>query len=297
MRYLITGGTGFIGTALCPELLRQGHQVTVLSRRPDAARVLLPAGVRAIGDPAELDGADAIVNLAGASIVGGRWSAARKSLLLGSRLDTTRRLLTWIGQLQRPPAVLVSASAIGYYGPRGDEDLDEDAAPGVDFAARLCRDWEDEALQAEALGIRVCRLRIGIVLGAGGGALSSMLPPFRLGLGGPMGSGRQWMSWVHRADLVALILWLAGNDAASGPYNGTAPQPLRNADFSRLLGRVLRRPAILATPAPALRLLLGEMADLLLGGQKVLPRRAQAQGFAFRYAEAEAALREALQRA
>ena len=297
MRYLISGGTGFIGTALCADLLRDGHEVVVLSRAAGAAQSRLPAGARAIGDLAALDGADAVINLAGAGIVDARWSAARKRLLLGSRIDTTRRLLGWMERLPRRPAVLVSASAIGYYGPHGDQELTEEDAPSEDFAACLCRDWEAQALQAEALGLRVCRLRIGIVLGAGGGALSSMLTPFRLGLGGPMGSGRQWMSWIHRADLVALIRWLAEGGAASGAYNGTAPQPATNAEFSKALGRLLRRPAFLPMPALALRLLLGEMADIVLTGQKVLPRRALAQGFAFHFPELETALREVVETA
>jgi uncharacterized protein (TIGR01777 family) len=294
MRYLITGGTGFIGAALCHDLLRAGHQVAVLTRSPAAAQRKLPPQIRAVVDPEELDGADAVVNLAGESIVGARWSAARKRLLLDSRIGTTRRLLNWVERLPRRPAVLVSGSAIGYYGPRGDEELGEDAPAGEDFGAALCQAWEAEALRAETLGLRVCRLRIGVVLGPGGGALSSMLTPFRLGLGGPMGNGRQWMSWVHRADLIALIRWLAEDGARSGAYNGTAPQPATNAAFSRALGRVLHRPAVMATPAFALRLLFGEMAGLLLTGQKVLPRRALAQGFEFRFPALETALQDVL---
>jgi uncharacterized protein len=293
MRYLITGGTGFIGAALCAGLLRAGHQAVVLTRSAATAAARLPAGVEVVEDLAGLDEVDAVVNLAGASVVGGRWNATRKQLLLDSRIGTTRRLLQWIETAQRRPAVLVSGSAIGYYGPHGDEELDEDAPPGSDFSAELCRAWEAEAQRAEALGLRVCRLRIGIVLGPGGGALSSMLRPFRLGLGGPMGDGRQWMSWVHRADLVALIRWLAEGDGA-GAWNGTAPQPVDNAEFSRVLGRVLHRPARLTTPAFALRALFGEMSDLLLTGQRVLPRRALAEGFGFRYPTLEAALAELL---
>jgi uncharacterized protein len=296
MRYLITGGSGFIGTALCAELQRAGHQVLVLTRSAAAAAARLPAGVQAVDDLGGLEGVDAVVNLAGESIVGGRWTASRKQVLLDSRIGTTRRLLNWLEALPRRPAVLVSGSAIGYYGPHGAEELDEDAAPGEDFAAELCRAWEAEALRAEALGLRVCRLRIGIVLGPGGGALASMLRPFRLGLGGPMGDGRQWMSWVHRADLIALIRWLA-ESGRSGAWNGTAPQPVDNAEFSRALGRALRRPARMTTPAFALRAMFGEMADLLLTGQRVLPRRALAEGFEFRFPQLEAALAEVLSRA
>jgi hypothetical protein len=179
--------------------------------------------------------------------------------------------------------VLVSGSAVGWYGPRDDEELGEDAEPGGDFSAQLCRGWEAEAIKAEALGLRVCRVRTGIVLDAGGGALAKMLPPFRFGIGGRMGDGRQWMSWIARADLVAMIRWLIDSDAASGAFNGTAPAPETNAGFARALGRALHRPAALPTPAFALRLLFGEMADLLLTGQRVVPRRALAQGFAFRF--------------
>ena len=294
MRYLISGGTGFIGRALCVDLLRAGQQAVVLTRCAAAAQQKLPLGAEAVEDLAALDGADAVVNLAGESVVGGRWSAARKQALLDSRISTTVRLLRWIEGLRQRPQVLVSASAIGYYGPCGDRELDEGACAGKDFSARLCSAWEAEALKARALGLRVCLLRIGIVLGCDGGALSSLLPQFRLGLGGRMGDGRQWMSWVHRADLVALIRHLAEDPAAAGVYNGTAPQPVTNADFSRTLGRVLSRPAFLPTPGFVLRLLFGEMADLLLTGQKVLPKRALAEGFEFHHPELEGALREVL---
>ncbi|MBL6749623.1 MAG: TIGR01777 family protein, partial [Nevskia sp.] len=278
MHFLISGGSGFIGRRLCAELLEQDHAVTVLTRSPAAAARVLPAGVRTVAETAQVSAADAVVNLAGASIVGGRWSAARKQVLLQSRLQTTQRLLQWMDAAARRPAVLVSASATGYYGPHGDAPLGEDAPAGGDFGAALCQRWEAEALKAEALGVRVCLLRIGIVLGAGGGALASMLPAFRLGLGGPMGDGRQWMSWVHLRDLTALIRWLAQNPQARGAYNGTAPQPVRNRDFARTLARVLRRPALLRTPALALKALFGEMADILLTGQNAPPRRALAEG-------------------
>jgi uncharacterized protein (TIGR01777 family) len=253
MHVLLTGGTGFVGQALCPALLARGWRVSVLSR--DRARVAqrLPAGVQGV-----------------------------------ERLD----------ELAAGPALdgVVSASAIGWYGPRGDTPLGEDAAPGSGFQSELCRAWETEARAAEALGMRVCRARIGVVLDAGGGALARMLPPFRLGLGGPVGDGRQWMSWIHRADLVALLIWLLEQDQARGAYNATAPAPLRNAAFAEALGRALRRPARLPMPGFALRLLLGEMADLLLTGQRVLPVRALAQGFVFTYPDADAALKQILKR-
>lgn len=191
-----------------------------------------------------------------------------------------------------PPRMLVSGSAIGYYGPRDDTPLAEDAPAGDDFSAQLCRDWEHEALQARVAGLRICIVRIGVVLGRDGGALAKMLPPFKLGAGGPMGDGKQWMSWVHRHDLVRLIQWLLENDQAQGIYNGTAPEPVRNRDFAQVLGKVLNRPAAITTPAIALKFMFGEMATLLLTGQRVLPARALAQGFVFQHPVLEAALRD-----
>lgn len=294
MHVLITGGTGFIGRALCPQLLQAGHQLTVLSRCKSPAPAQL-AGVQLIEHLEAAVGIDAVINLAGQPLAEGRWTAARKQLFRDSRIGTTRQLLAWMASLPQRPHTLVSASAIGYYGPRDDTPLLEDARHGGDYAAMLCRDWEAEAGKAEALGLRVCTLRIGIVLAREGGALAKMLPPFRLGLGGPMGDGGQWMSWVLRSDLVRLIQWLLENTAASGAYNGTAPQPVSNREFAHSLGRVLHRPARLTTPALALKLLFGEMATaLLLSGQRVLPTRAEAEGFVFRHRELEAALRETL---
>jgi uncharacterized protein len=295
MQVLVTGGSGFIGRALCQQLLQAGHHPTVLTRDVRAAARRLP-GVRLITALDELERADAAINLAGESLTQGRWNDRRKQAFRDSRIGTTGRLLAWLEQRKTRPAVLVSGSAIGYYGPRGDTPLDETAAPGSDFAAHLCRDWEAEAIKAADLGLRVCLLRTGIVLAADGGALGKMLPPFRLGLGGPMGTGRQWMSWVHRADLVRLIIWLIErDDCSSGAYNATAPQPVTNREFAQTLGRVLRRPALLATPAPALKLMFGEMADLLLTGQRVVPQRAQAAGFEFSHQHLEEALRDLLQ--
>ncbi|MGN6225084.1 TIGR01777 family oxidoreductase [Pseudoxanthomonas sp.] len=295
MRILLTGGTGFIGRALCARLLAGGHRLTVWSRRPAAARQLLP-GVSVIEDLAEAGEIEAVVNLAGEPLVGRRWDARRKQAIRDSRLGTTAKLLRWMAPQLRRPHVLVSGSAIGYYGAHGDSLLDESSAAGDDFAATLCRDWEHAAMQAEDLGLRVCRLRTGIVLGADGGALGKMLPPFRWGLGGPMGDGRQWMSWIHREDLIALIQWLLEQDGAGGAYNGTAPEPVRNRDFARTLGRVLHRPALLPAPAPLLRLAFGEGARLLLTGQRVLPMHALVEGFRFRFPDLEDALRDLLAR-
>lgn len=295
MHILITGGTGFIGSTLGARLLQAGHTLTVLTRDVARAQARLPA-VRAIGTLDEARDVEAVVNLAGEPLTDGRWNSVRKQAFRDSRIGATRRLIAWMARQPVRPRVLVSGSAIGYYGPRDDTPLDESAPPGDDFAAQLCRDWETEAMQAEGLDVRSCRLRTGIVLGTGGGALAKMLPPFRLGAGGPMGDGRQWMSWVHRDDLVRLIQWLLDNDHAGGAYNGTAPQPATNRDFARTLGKALHRPALLPTPAPALRLMFGEMAQLLLTGQRVLPAHALAEGFTFQFPTLDAALSDLLRR-
>ncbi|MEG2804169.1 TIGR01777 family oxidoreductase [Stenotrophomonas sp.] len=287
MDILITGGTGFIGRPLCTALLAAGHGVHVLTRRPGAPP---PPGVYYIGRLDDVGPVQAVVNLAGEPLTDGRWTQARKQAFHASRIGTTRALLAWMQALPTPPQVLVSGSAIGYYGPRDGTPLDEASAPGDDFAAMLCRQWEAEAFKADEIGVRTCVVRTGIVLDRDGGALARMLPPFRLGLGGPMGDGRQWMSWIHREDLVGLILWLLANDAARGAYNGTAPGTLTNADFARTLAKVLGRPALLTTPAFALKLAFGEMAQLLLTGQNVQPVRALDGGYRFQYPTLDGAL-------
>lgn len=313
MLVVVTGGTGLIGTALCRRLVEQGHDVVVLTRRPGAA---VPAGVRVVpwtaepvegageeGVPGEarpawweaVDGADAVVNLAGESIAARRWSPAQKERILQSRLRATRALVQAMAAARRPPRLMLSGSAVGYYGPRGDEIVTETAGPGTDFLSRVCVAWEEEARRAEALGIRVACLRTGLVLAREGGALPRLVLPFRLFAGGPMGSGRQWMPWIHLDDLVELILFLLSREDAAGPYNGTAPEPVTSREFARILGRVLGRPAWIPAPAPALRLVLGEMADaLLLSGQRAVPERALAAGFRFRHPELEDALRDLL---
>lgn len=293
MRILLTGGTGFIGRALCTRLLAGGHRLTVWSRRPALARQRLP-GVAVIEDLAEAGEIEAVVNLAGEPLVGRRWSARQKQAIRDSRLNTTAQLVRWMTPRLRRPHVLVSGSAIGYYGAHGDALLDESTPAGDDFAALLCRDWEYAAMQAEDLGLRVCRLRTGIVLGADGGALGKMLPPFRWGLGGPIGHGRQWMSWIHREDLIGLVQWLLELESAGGAYNGTAPEPVRNREFARTLGRVLHRPALLPAPSPLLRLAFGEGAQLMLTGQRVMPMHALVEGFRFRFPQLEDALRDVL---
>jgi uncharacterized protein len=297
MRILLTGGTGFIGRALASALVTQGHAVTVLTRDPARAARVLPPGVPAIAMPGELPperAPDAVVNLAGENLGAHRWTPARKREFVDSRVGTTRRLVAWLAGLPPAPRVLVSGSAVGYYGARGDEPLAEDAPPGDEYQSRLCRDWEAEALRAEDAGVRVCCIRIGVVLAGDGGALAAMKTPFRLGLGGRLGSGLQWMSWIHRDDLVALIGWLLEGAAHRGAYNATAPEPVTNREFARALGAALRRPALLPVPAPLVRVLVGEMAHLLLTGQRVVPARARVEGFSFRYPALPEALRAAL---
>jgi len=295
VHYLVTGGSGFIGSALCRALIADGERVTVLTRDVVRARTRLPESIALLDSLHEAREVDIVVNLAGENLSGKRWTPALKREFRDSRLVTTRRVLNWMSAQPRKPRALISGSAIGWYGAHGDEELTEGAAPGEDFAAQLCRDWEAEAMKATALGVRVCVSRTGIVLDRGGGALKKMLLPFRLGFGGPLGDGRQWMSWVARADIVALLRWLAQNEHASGAYNSTAPMPERNADFARILGRCVHRPAVMPMPAFALKLLLGEMADMLLTGQRVLPAHASAEGFRFKYAELSAALAAILQ--
>lgn len=289
MRYLITGGTGFVGRALCASLLADHHEITVLTREPAKARAVLRADVRIARQLHEVGDIQAIVNLQGENLSAGRWSERRKLAFRTSRVAFTRELVAWMARQSVPPSVLISGSAIGWYGDRGDEVLTETSTPGSDFAAQLCREWESEALKAEALGTRVCCLRTGIVLDHDGGALAKMLPAFRLGAGGRLGSGAQWMSWITREDLVRLIRWLI-DSRARGVFNGTAPQPVRNRDFTRALGRSLKRPARLPMPALALRALFGEMSELLLGSQRVLPDAARAAGFSFRHETLQAAL-------
>ncbi|MFI5182109.1 MAG: TIGR01777 family oxidoreductase [Thermoanaerobaculia bacterium] len=277
MRIVVTGGTGFIGRALVARLRADGHDVMVPGR----------------GDTSGVEGAGAIVNLAGEPIAQ-RWTDAARHRIEESRTDGTRRLVRAIAAGKARPSVLVSASAVGYYGARGDGELDEEASPGDDFLARLCVRWEDAAGAAESVGVRVVRIRTGLVLGPDGGALAKMLPAYRAFAGGPVGTGRQWMSWIHRDDLVSLFLFVLGNAAVSGVLNGAAPTPVRNRDFARALGLALHRPAVVPAPAAALRLLFGEMATILLDGQRVVPRRALALGFSFRYPDLPSALAAAL---
>jgi len=293
VRVLLTGGTGFIGRALADALAAAGHTVTLVTRDPGRAR---GAAVGWDEVPAAVAAADAVVNLAGEPLAAGRWTDARKAEIRGSRVDATRRLVAAVAAAPSRPSVLVSASAVGYYGPHGDEPLDETAAPGEGFLAEVCRAWEAEAAPAEALGLRVVRLRFGLVLGRDGGALARMLPPFRAFVGGALGSGAQWMSWIHRDDVVGLVLEALAKEAYRGPVNATAPHPVTNAEFTRVLGRILARPTLVRVPAAVLRLALGETADMLLTGQRVLPAVAERLGYRWRYADLVPALRASVAR-
>ncbi len=292
MRALVTGATGFVGRRLLARLERP----VVLSRNP-ATATLAEVELRAWNPshgppPAEVfDDIDVVFHLAGEPVAEGRWTSAKKARIRDSRLLGTQRLVAGIEQARRRPSVLVSASAVGIYGSRGDEWLDESAAPGHDFLAEVCQGWEHEALAAEALGMRVVTHRIGIILGPGGGALSRMLPLFRCGLGGRLGNGRQWMPWVHVDDVVGLMLFAATHAAARGALNTVAPQAVTNRDFTKVLARVVRRPALFPAPAWGLRLGLGGFADVLLGSQRVLPMAAQKWGYNWNYSDLEGALR------
>jgi hypothetical protein len=301
MRVFLTGATGFIGRALVPRLLRDGHHVVAWVRSDSSARSRLGAEVELVpmdgGDRrviAALERCDAVVNLAGEPLIGARWTTARRAALRRSRIDLTERLVRAIAAAQTRPRVLVSGSAVGSYGDRGDEWLTEESPVGADFLAHLCSDWEVAARQAEAFGVRVVRLRTGIVLGRDGGALAPMLPLFRLGLGGPVGSGRQYLPWVHLHDLVEIIVRALTDDSLAGAVNGVAPEPATSRAFARALGRTLRRPAMLPAPAFALRAALGESASVLLTGQRVVPAVLQRRGFTFLFPSLTPALDDIL---
>ncbi|WP_095105984.1 TIGR01777 family oxidoreductase [Pseudomonas sp. Irchel 3E20] len=293
MHILLTGGTGLIGRQLCRHWLAQGHRLTVWSRRPDAVARLCGAGVRGIGQLEALgaEPVDALVNLAGAPIADRPWTHKRKALLWSSRIGVTETLLAWLQSRAQRPQVLISGSAVGWYGDGGERELTEDSPPvSEDFASQLCIAWEETAQRAEALGVRVVLVRTGLVLSQEGGFLSRLLVPFKLALGGPIGNGRQWMPWIHINDQVALIDFLLHQQDASGPYNACAPKPVRNREFAKALGASLHRPAVVPMPAFALRVGLGELSLLLLGGQRATPARLLAAGFTFEFNDVRAAL-------
>jgi uncharacterized protein len=293
MSFLITGGTGFIGSRLAQMLVAAGHRVTIVTRdRRKAARL---AGPLAIVDSVDLlepgQRFDALINLAGEPVANGRWTAAKKMRILNSRLETTDALVRFIARAEHKPSVLISASAVGFYGTGGETLFEEGSHPRANFTHQLCASWEDRARQAEESSVRVCLMRFGLVLGRGGGMLGGMMPAFELGMGGPIGSGKQWMSWVHIDDAIGLILHAVAGPGLQGPINITAPQPVRNHDFARQLGRALRRPSLMPLPAFALRLLFGEMAEeMFLDGQRVVPKAAEASGYRFQFPDLKSAL-------
>lgn len=297
MHILITGGTGLIGRALCRALLPAGHQVTVLSRRPDTVAEKCGSGVRSMASLADWGDSmqfDAVVNLAGEPIVDVHWSDARKKAIWDSRVTLTQDLVQRMAHCQYKPSVLLSGSAVGYYGDRSDISLDEAARSGTDFSAELCATWEAEAMCAAELGVRVCVLRTGLVLASGGGLLQRMSLPFKLGLGARLGDGKQWMSWIHISDYVEIMLALLTNSQASGPYNMTAPTPVTNREFTATLASSVHRPAWFVAPASLLGLVLGERKVLLLGGQHVVPVKVKGLGFVFKYPRLDMALQSLL---
>lgn len=304
MKYVIAGGSGFLGKPLTRELMAKGHEVVVLTR--GVARSA--AGIRQVSWPGapggsdttwerEIDGADGVVNLAGAGIADERWSTARKQELRQSRIDSTRALVGAIRAAARRPAVFLSGSAIGYYGPQPDNGpaLDESAPPGSDFLSTLAVEWEHEAQAASELGCRVVILRTGVALARDGGALEKLTLPFNMFVGGPIGSGRQVLSWIHRTDWIELVVWLLRRPDAAGAYNATAPQPVTNTEFSKALGNALGRPSWLPVPGFALKIIVGEVAGpALLAGQRVIPKRALEQGFTFQYPDIRSAMQAAV---
>ncbi|MFI8416828.1 TIGR01777 family oxidoreductase [Serratia sp. NPDC078593] len=294
MRILITGATGLIGSSLTQRLLALSHHVTVLTRNVAHARNKLGDGDlhywSTLQDKNTLDGFDAVINLAGEPIADKRWSNTQKQRLCHSRWDLTERLTSLINASEAPPSVFISGSAVGYYGDQGQAVVTEDEAPHEEFTHHLCQRWESLALRAQSAATRVCLLRTGVVLAANGGALAKMLPPFKLGLGGPIGDGRQYLPWIHLDDMVNGILFLLDHPTLHGPFNMVAPYPVHNEQFAATLANVLDRPAFLRVPALILKLMMGESAVLVLGGQRAVPKRLEEAGFSFHYIELEQAL-------
>jgi uncharacterized protein (TIGR01777 family) len=308
MKVIVAGGTGFLGGALCWTWAEEGDEVRVLTRslppgraqhepgtgKPGITRVGWDPSTGASAIAHEIDGADVVINLSGASVAGRRWNAARKQILRDSRIVPTRTIAGAIRDVPTPPRTFINGSAIGYYGTRGSEVLTEDSAPGDDFLARLCIDWEREVTEAARPDVRTVLLRTGIVIEKTGGALPQMMTPFRLFAGGRLGSGRQYMSWIHRHDWVEMVRWILDTPGVRGPVNATAPYPVTNAEFAHTLGHALHRPALIPTPVFALRLALGEFADSVLASERVIPQRAQSAGYHFRYPELQFAFRDIL---
>jgi uncharacterized protein len=292
MRVLITGGTGFIGRALCERLTYAGHEVIVWSRQAGSANCVGAPTLVTTLDALPAGSVQAVFNLAGAPIADQRWTASRKRLLVESRIHSTSAVVEWMRRTESRPQVLVSASAVGYYGEQGDREVTEETAPTPGFTHDLCAAWEREAMSAQSLGVRVCVVRTGVVFGRDGGALAKMAPAFKLGLGGRLGAGKHYVPWIHRDDTAAIFHWLMDTPGARGAYNASAPNPVTNAELTRILAAILGRPAFMAMPARLLTLLLGEMAELLLGSDRMIPARLLQAGFHFRYPELTPALRD-----
>ncbi len=300
MRVLVTGGTGLIGSALVRSLLEDDSKVVVLTRSPERTQAAVPSGVRLQKwDGVSTDGwghlasdVDAIVNLAGEGIADGRWTMGRKEKIRESRINAGKALVAAIREADTKPKVLIQSSAVGFYGPCHDETLTENASPGTDFLAQVCFDWEASTAAVEDMGVRRPVIRTGVVLSAHGGAFPRMALPFKLFAGGPLGSGKQYFPWIHIDDEVAAIRFLLESESASGPYNLTSPDPPRNCEFVRELGRAMSRPSLLPTPSFALKALFGEMSTVLLDGQRAIPARLQEEGYKFAFANVGAALRD-----
>ncbi|MBP8111803.1 MAG: TIGR01777 family oxidoreductase [Agitococcus sp.] len=293
MQILLTGGTGFLGSALCALLLNEGHQLTIISRKPQVIFTRYGGkvrGLRRLTDLTVNDYFDVVINLAGEGIADQPWTQQRKLALYTSRVNLTDELVDWMRRVKKRPQVLLSASAIGWYGNQSHEILDEDSHPHDEYTHQLCKDWEKSALAAEQLGIRVCVLRTGVVLGRHGGMLKKLLPVFGFNLGGHLGDGQQWFSWIALQDYLSAVLFLMTNPKTHGVFNLTAPQPVTNSDFTHELAHLLHRKAFLSVPSIVLRLLMGEMSVLLLGGQRVLPSRLLDAGFSFRLPSLQKAL-------
>ena len=298
MKTLITGATGFVGHQLAqkiPEAIVAGRSIEKLNKRFGSKREAREWDGSETAGTNLLEGIDTVYHLAGESIFHGRWSAAKKERIRASRVENTRNLVEMISKITNGPKTLICSSAVGYYGSRGDEKLTEQSTSGSDFLAQVCTDWEKEALKAEEYGVRVVLIRTGVVLGADGGALAQMLLPFKMGVGGRLGSGRQFMPWIHINDLINIMLYAKENVSFRGAINAVAPDPIRNSDFTRALAKALHRPAILPAPGFALKLLLGEFATVLLGSQCAIPEVLQQAGYEYAYPEIKTALESLVQ--
>ncbi|TNE78011.1 MAG: TIGR01777 family protein [Gammaproteobacteria bacterium] len=294
---LVTGGTGFIGQVLCRELLARGYDLTVLSRQPDDQVKAICGRVKSASSLKELEsgsGFDAVINLAGEGIADKRWSKARKKALRDSRILLTKELVSVVRGWDHLPEVLVSGSAVGFYGDQGTSTVTEETSPHDEFTHQLCQDWELAARDLEKDGVRVCISRTGVVVGANGGFLTRMILPFKLGFGGRLGTGQQFMPWVHRTDVVQALIWMLETPSAKGAFNVVSPQPATNQEFTRQLGKVLHRPTPFPAPGPILRIALGEMSRLLLTGQRAIPERLKDADFNFRYTDLSSALEDAI---